>query len=96
MIQTKKEFFRDLSERTGVPQNELTRIYGHMVDMIFDSSSSKDESTTILPYIGKIQTRVQPVYASINPRNSQRIMVPAKLRVNLKLFPKFIETVRNN
>ena len=90
MLQTSKEFYMKLSEKTGKTQAECKEFWEATLEMIFEESAKKDESSTILPKFGKVITRVDPgVRRSIKQNNEQVIVKPTR-QVHVHLFPKAI------
>lgn len=90
MVQTSKEFYMKLSEKTGKTQAECKEFWEATLEMIFEESAKKDESSTILPKFGKVITRVDPLMVKRNPRTNEQVIVKPTRRVRVHLFPKAV------
>ena len=88
-IENQKDFYRELSDRSGRSQKECVEFYSHIVDMIVDSANHSDETKTILPMIGSLKVKVKPVHYALNPTNGTKVLVDISRRSNLHLFPRF-------
>ena len=86
MITTSKEFFHELSKRTGKTQKECKEFWGHVLDTITDSCRRSDESSTILPHLGKILAKVDPPAVKRDPRNNKVVAVPPTRRIHVRIF----------
>ena len=90
LIENQKDFFTELSARTGKDKKECVEFYNKMVEMIIDSANSSDETSTNIPMIGKLHVKVRPMHIALNPRNNEKVLVNSSRRSNLHLFPRFI------
>ena len=90
MLQTSKEFYMKLSEKTGKTQAECKEFWEATLEMIFEESAKKDESSTILPKFGKVITRVDPVGRRLINHTNEQVIVKPTRRVHVHLFPKAI------
>lgn len=95
-INTQKDFYRLLSEKTGQTQKELKFIWESAVEMIEDSAKFSDETSVLLPRIGRLNTKVYKSYIGRNPRNDEKIVIPVTKRASISLFPVFRNSICKN
>lgn len=88
-IRTQKDFFPELSKRTGYSQKELKKIWKSVVDMTMESINNEDTTDTVLPWIGRIRARIIVGYTGRNPRTGEKIDVPVSRRLHFKFYTSF-------
>ena len=91
MLQTSKEFFSELARRTGKTQVECRQFWEESLDLIYEQSAKSDKLTTILPGLGKVIAKVDPISIRRNPRTGAQVITPATRRVRIKLFPTSVD-----
>jgi DNA-binding protein HU-beta len=89
MITTQKEFFATIAKKSGKSQKEVKEIYTAIVDTIVESANTDDETSTILPLIGKVNVRIDSAKTARNPKTGEIVEVPAKRRARVRTFPAF-------
>jgi len=88
-ITTQKEFYSKLSQRTGIPQNQLKPIWKEAVNIIEEAANFKDESKVLIPEIGNLITYPLPMRASRNPKTGEIILAEATRKSHVRLLPAF-------
>lgn len=88
-ITTQKEFFHKWSQRTGIPQNELRRLWFEAVDLFEEAANYRDESKVLLPGIGNIMTYPVEMRKSRNPKTGEILLAEATRRSHVRLLPSF-------
>ena len=92
-INTQKDFYRLLSERTGQTQKELKFIWESAIDMIEESARFKDETSVLLPRVGRLNTKVYKSYIGRNPRTGENFNIPVTKRASISLFPALRDSI---
>lgn len=87
-IQDQKHFFRKWSNRTGYSQKELNKIYGEMMNIILESANSKDETKTIIPEIGVLEVKPEPMRKRRNPQNGKIVLIDETRKAHIKVYPR--------
>jgi nucleoid DNA-binding protein len=59
----------------------------------YAKSSTSDETTCILPSIGRFKIKVKESYEATNPKTGDKVTVPAKKRISFKAFPRFSDSI---
>ena len=95
MVTTQKEIFAQIADKTGFTQKDVKTIYSALVDVVKESANSAEESTTILPGIGKLIVYVKAPYTAKNPRTGQPIDMPASRRSRFRINPSFSKEITN-
>ena len=94
-INTQKDFYRLLSVKTGKTQKELKFIWESAIEIIEEAGKFKDETSVLLPRIGRLNTKVYRPYVGVDPRNGAKRNVPANKRASISLFPSFKDSICN-
>lgn len=59
----------------------------------FATNSDSDQSTFIIPEIGRFTVYVVQEHESINPKTMEKVTVPTKKRIRFKAFPRFVKII---
>ena len=95
MLQTSKEFFSKLSVKTGKTQLECKEFWEQTLDLVFEECAKSDESSTLLPKLGKLIAKVDPIAIKRNPKTDEKVVVPPTRRIRVKLFPAAINRMND-
>lgn len=87
-IQDQKHFFRKWSNRTGYSQRELSRIYNEMMDIIIESANQNDETKTIIPEIGVLEVKPEPMRKRRNPKNGKIVITEDTRKAHIRVYPR--------
>lgn len=79
-----QEFIERLSQRTGQSVKECKEFYNSFKDTIKDIAST-GEPITLMSFI-KFDTRVTKETTGINPSTKEKIRIPSKKKVTVKLL----------
>ena len=95
MLQTSKEFYTELSARTGYSQAECKRFWEATLDMVYDNCAKSDESSTLLPKLGKVIAKVYPMAVKRNPATDTKVVVPPTRRIRIKVFDSAVDRMND-
>ena len=91
MITTQKDFFAEVSKKSGVTQKAVKEVYDAMIETILQSATTETDTKTIIPEIGTLVVAYKESYVGKNPKTGDPINVPESRRARIKIAPKFVE-----
>ena len=94
MITTQKDFFAEVSKKSGTTQKAVKEVYDAMIQTIIESANSETDSKTIIPEIGTLVVAYKAAYVGKNPKTGEAINVPESRRARIRIAPKFVENFK--
>lgn len=92
-IKNRPDLLREWSNKTGLTQKELKPLYESLEEVILDSIDDEEETTTLLPGIGKIKVYPTLQRIGFDPYNMRKVLVPAKRRIKIQPLPSLVKKI---